>query len=900
MSQPQNNNTFPKSNPPTTSLQALLHPKILTYKTIITAFLTDLYTDIFQRSNRIVNTYTFQELTQLPMIINEKLYLSLTNHAKCFITLPQFSNGIYTLLYDDLDNKLLNTFKIYDFNNDTIIHKNDVYLILSHFHLIENPSTTLHVLEDIINNFFGENDEMSFNTYETHIYNTNCDIALLLVVFITNYLILYRKEEMKLFKKLYMKSNKYHPSCSNEELKYNVDIDKYTYTHELIEYVNKLHLKERPDPRIHSNNNNNSCSSNNNIDLDNSDDSIIISDSEEEKDLNDLNTFEKDMNSIFNRINGDSFKLQKTLCPSRSFTIKSFTSEQEQNNSSKKLRHVATVDLAHSKTSNDLMYFSGLINSINNKNTLNKSSQKNANVNVLTVHHNLLNSSCQDDSALSNNQNQNRTSSSFSKQQPQQSSLQSNTILPNGNTTTPDIVLPSSSTATLSHTLPESVLITESKKANNFQLLKSITSYSPLLNGRKANSTSKRPISFGVGSLNENCKSPIIFVYKCEDDITTEIKMKLILVNKYIFIFKKEEKTNYFAFKRFFPIVSIFPSLMRMNKKITKINFHSSVHNYVTTRTYIGENNNADIERFINEMNKRNGYTSISNDYELQNEIGRGKFGHVLLAKYIKGDKRDKHVYAVKIIKKNPACEEEYKINRWESSIFSMLVNITHPNVIRCYNKYETIDRILFVYEYIEGHDLKTFIKKSYDLNRKVNMIALSLQIIEGICYIHKLGIIHRDIKTTNILVDIVHDNTIKIIDFGLSRVLGHVEFSLDPYGSLCFKAPEILKSIPYSFKVDVWAIGVTLYYLVFKQLPFEKGSKNEIKKSILSEPIVFPINNLRFEGNKGNNFVMNIIKDCLERDIDKRPYSAELFYKHLDKAKRESIYTTNNTNTTD
>ena len=890
MSQTQSNNNFPKSKTSssqstlTTSLKDLLLPKILTYKTIITAFLTDLYTDIFQRSNRIVNTYTFQELTQLPMIINEKLYFSLTNHAKGLLTLPQFSNGIYELLYDDLDNKLLNTFKIYDFNNDTIIHKKDVYLILSHFHLIENPSTTLQDLEHIINVFFGENDDMSFTTYETHIYHTNCDIALLLVIFITNYLILYRKKEMKLFKKLYMKTNKYHPSRSNKELKYNVDLDKYTYTRELVEYVNKLRLKERPDPKIRSSSNNH----NNNIDLDNSDDSIIISDSEEEKDLDDLHTFEKDMNSIFSRINGDSFKLQKTLCPSRSFTIKSFVSEQEQNTSAKKLRHVATVDLAHSKTSNDLMYFSGLINSINTKNTLNQNSQKN--INVVNVHHNLLNSSCQDDSALSNNPNQNRTSSSFSKPKP---SLHSNSILPNGNTTH-EIVLPSNSTASLSHTLPESVLLAESKKANNFQLLKSITSYSPLLNGRKANSTSKRPMSFGLGSLNENCKSPIIFVYKCEDDITTEIKMKLILVNKYIFVFKKEEKNNYFTFKKFFPIVSIFPSLMRMNKKITKINFHSSVHNYVTTRTFIGENNNADIERFINEMNKRNGYTSISNDYELQNEIGRGKFGHVLLAKYIKGDKRDKHVYAVKIIKKNPACEEEYKINRWESSIFNMLVNITHPNVIRCYNKYETIDRILFVYEYIEGHDLKTFIKKSYDLNRKVNMIALSLQIIEGIFYIHKLGIIHRDIKTTNILVDIVHDNKIKIIDFGLSRVLGHVEFSLDPYGSLCFKAPEILKSIPYSFKIDVWAIGVTLYYLVFKQLPFEKGSKNEIKKSILSEPIAFPINNLRFEGNKGNNFVINIIKDCLERDIDKRPSSEDLFYKQIDKAKREGVYNNN------
>ena len=890
MSQSANNNNLSKSkslkqqHTPPSSLIDLLLPKTLTYKTIITSFLTDLYTDIFERSNRVINTYTFQELTQLPMIINEKLYITLTNHEKGLLSLSQFSNGIYELLYDDFDKKISFTFKLFDFDNDKVIHKQDVYLILSHFHLIENPSSSLKDLENIINVFFGvdsnsnnnNNNEMTLNVYEKKVFNTNCDIALLLIIFMTNYLILYRKTELKLFKKLYMKKNKYHPSRTNKELKYNINLDKYKYTNEFVEYVDKLKLKERPETSSQK------PKKNINIDLDNSDDSIIISDSEEEKDLDDLNTFEKDMNSIFNKINGDSFKIQKTLCPSRSLTIKSFVREQEQKEEKKKLRHVATVDLANNKTSHDLIGFAN----ISTVAPFNKNTQKNPN--LLKVRHNFLNSSFQDDSALSNHQN--RSTSPIFKQQNQlhtgsttnSNSNTNNNIIQNGksNSQTNQYII-NPNTTSLSHTLPENMLIAESKKANHFQLLKSVTSYSPLINGRKPKSF-KRRVSFGV-NVNDNNKSPVIFVYKCKDEITTETKLKLILVNKYIFVFRKEEKHNCFKYKKFFPIISIFPSTMRMNKKITKINFHSSIHNYVKTITYIGENNNADIERFINEMNKRNGYNSISDDYELQNEIGKGKFGHVLLAKHIKGDKRGGH-YAVKIIKKNPTCEEEYKINRWESSIFNMLINVTHPNVIRCYNKYETIDRILFVYEFVEGHDLKTFIKKSYDLNKKVNLIALTSQIIEGICYIHKLGIIHRDIKTTNILVDTVNNNRIKIIDFGLSRVLGHLECSLDPYGSLCFKAPEILKSIPYSFKVDIWALGVTLYYLVFKQLPFEKGTKNDIKKSILSETVVYPSNNLRFEGNKGNGFVINIIKECLEREVEQRPSSFDLIYQQFGK----------------
>jgi serine/threonine protein kinase len=136
---------------------------------------------------------------------------------------------------------------------------------------------------------------------------------------------------------------------------------------------------------------------------------------------------------------------------------------------------------------------------------------------------------------------------------------------------------------------------------------------------------------------------------------------------------------------------------------------------------------------------------------------------------------------------------------------------------------------------------------------------------------------------------DETNDN-IKIIDFGLSRVLGKEEMSLDPYGSLCFKAPELIQHVPYSFKVDVWAIGVTIYYLMFGCLPFEKGSKNDIKKSIMEANLTFPVgktNYIHDDDSKNNSnydaLLYAMICDCLEKIPNKRSTINILISKYID-----------------
>ncbi len=199
---------------------------------------------------------------------------------------------------------------------------------------------------------------------------------------------------------------------------------------------------------------------------------------------------------------------------------------------------------------------------------------------------------------------------------------------------------------------------------------------------------------------------------------------------------------------------------------------------------------------------------------------------------------------------------------------------------------------------------------KIYNYNNSINstsnLINITMQILNGLNTLHKYGILHRDIKPTNIMVydsNIYLNKTgkgnVKIIDFGLSKILGKYETAEESYGSLCFKCPELIRQIPYDFKIDSWNLGITIYYLIYKELPFEKGNKNQIKQSILSRNILFYCNTIISELNyinvfnakeyySNSRFLYSIMKDCLEKKYENRLSIEELYLKYME------IYTKN------
>ena len=390
-----------------------------------------------------------------------------------------------------------------------------------------------------------------------------------------------------------------------------------------------------------------------------------------------------------------------------------------------------------------------------------------------------------------------------------------------------------------------------------------------------------------------------LLLYK-DEKLTKQIK--IILVGRYIFYYKSN-RGNY-LYKKIIPINSLF---MHKKKKDNLIVFtlYSFLHN-LEKKKYFYCDKSEDANKFFSRFNKSKMFRDIKKEYYFKVHIGEGQFGQVLLAERNSDNKK----CAIKFVQKGTQSIEEYKVNRWEIDIFKLLQNIDHPNVIKCLDFYEYESQIFFVYEYIAGGDLRKLCKeiKLFPQYYTINTILkFSMQMIEGIRILHKFGLIHRDIKTTNMVVDNIvkvgnNNNSswdidysnidnfvIKIIDFGLSRILGKFEKSNDPYGSLCFKAPELIKHVPYDFKVDVWAIGVTIYYLVYKELPYEKGSKEEIKYGIVQDPVPFRKNNFIINPNLNNyydgndkikklnntmmksNILYSMIKDCLEKNPEER-----------------------------
>lgn len=107
-----------------------------------------------------------------------------------------------------------------------------------------------------------------------------------------------------------------------------------------------------------------------------------------------------------------------------------------------------------------------------------------------------------------------------------------------------------------------------------------------------------------------------------------------------------------------------------------------------------------------------------------------------------------------------------------------------------------------------------------------------------AVYYLHSFGVAHRDLKPENILMDSDGENAdLKIVDFGLSKIIGPNESSLDPFGTLSYVAPEVLLQKPYGKEVDLWSLGVITYLLLCRVLPFDDEDDKEIARQTIQDP---------------------------------------------------------------
>ncbi|XP_038244091.1 hormonally up-regulated neu tumor-associated kinase isoform X2 [Dermochelys coriacea] len=255
-------------------------------------------------------------------------------------------------------------------------------------------------------------------------------------------------------------------------------------------------------------------------------------------------------------------------------------------------------------------------------------------------------------------------------------------------------------------------------------------------------------------------------------------------------------------------------------------------------------------------------HTKRVGNYLIGRKLGEGSFAKVREGLHVvTGEK-----VAVKVIDKKRAKKDTYvtKNLRREGQIQQM---IRHPNIAQLLDILETENSYYLVMELCPGGNL---MHKIYDKKRLEEYEARKYirQLILAVEHLHRAGVVHRDLKIENLLLD--EDNNIKLIDFGLSNCAGILGYS-DPFSTQCgspaYAAPELLARKKYGPKIDVWSIGVNMYAMLTGTLPFtvEPFSLRALyHKMVDKEMNPFPA--------QLSTAAINFLQSLLEPDPAKRP----------------------------
>ena len=268
-------------------------------------------------------------------------------------------------------------------------------------------------------------------------------------------------------------------------------------------------------------------------------------------------------------------------------------------------------------------------------------------------------------------------------------------------------------------------------------------------------------------------------------------------------------------------------------------------------------------------------------EYLIQEKLGIGSYGTVY--KVIK--KNNNNIYVIKQISLFGLSKEEIKDVKLEAKILSAINSIY---VVRYFESFEEKNFLNIVMEYCDGGDLGKFIEENKNKNEYINedlIWKLFIKITLGLAAIHKLKILHRDLKTLNIFL--TKELDVKIGDLGVAKILSHSGcFAKTLIGTPYYLSPELCEEKPYNDKSDVWALGCILYELCTYKHPFNAKSQGGLILKILKdepEPI-------------GNNYsidLQNLVNNILEKKIENRPSCKDLLKKDIiiEKAKEFGLY---------
>ena len=248
----------------------------------------------------------------------------------------------------------------------------------------------------------------------------------------------------------------------------------------------------------------------------------------------------------------------------------------------------------------------------------------------------------------------------------------------------------------------------------------------------------------------------------------------------------------------------------------------------------------------------------------VESELGAGGTGTV----YRCINSNTGYIVAVKVL--HPSRTKDPFVVKKLREEANRYLYLEHPNITKLVDYIEDRGMCCLVMEYVEGVTLDEYIAKVTGPICDEILIPMFLQILDTIAYLHQNGILHLDIKPSNIMV--LNDRTIKVLDMGISAMIN--ESNIKKCGSPAFMAPEQIKGERLGYSTDIFALGVSLFNMATCHLPFSGASHTEIFQKTCSEPTplameFYPGINPRFQ---------NIIERAMKKNPIERYQTCEEF----------------------
>ncbi|XP_012547082.2 uncharacterized protein LOC101741916 isoform X1 [Bombyx mori] len=277
-------------------------------------------------------------------------------------------------------------------------------------------------------------------------------------------------------------------------------------------------------------------------------------------------------------------------------------------------------------------------------------------------------------------------------------------------------------------------------------------------------------------------------------------------------------------------------------------------------------------------------------DFHFIKVLGKGSFGKVLLAEL-----RDtEYYYAVKCLKKDVVLEDDdVECTLIERKVLALGTN--HPYLCHLFATFQTDSHLFFVMEYLNGGDLMFHIQQSGRFPEATARFYAA-EIVSGLKFLHKRGIIYRDLKLDNILLDF--DGHVRIADFGMCKLQIYLDKTADTFcGTPDYMAPEIIKGLKYNQTVDWWSFGVLLYEMLIGQSPFSGCDEDELFWSICNEMPSYP----RFLSKQSLSILTRLLDkdartrlggvECMHGDIREQDFFHAIHWDRLERRELEAPF---------